>query len=108
VQRGIGDVLLTWENEAFLALNELGPDRFEIVIPSVSILAEASVTVVDKYVDAHGTRQVADEYLKYLYSKEGQNIIAKHFYRPRDKDVLSAHAKKFPKVELQTIEDFGG
>ncbi|MES2822694.1 MAG: sulfate ABC transporter substrate-binding protein [Pseudomonadota bacterium] len=108
VQRGIGDVLLTWENEAFLAVNELGVDKIEIVVPSISILAEASITVVDKYADAHGTRAVADEYLKYLYTKEGQNIIAKHYYRPRDKEVEAAYASKFPKIELLTIEDFGG
>jgi sulfate/thiosulfate-binding protein len=108
VQRGIGDVLLTWENEAFLAVNELGPDKVEIVVPSISILAEASVTVVDKYADAHGTRAVAEEYLKYLYTKEGQNIIAKNYYRPRDKEVLSAYANKFPTIELFTIESFGG
>ncbi|GGY83200.1 sulfate ABC transporter substrate-binding protein [Cellvibrio zantedeschiae] len=108
VQRGIGDVLLTWENEAFLAVNELGPDKVEIVVPSVSILAEASITVVDKYADAHGTRQVAEEYLKYLYTKEGQNIIAKNYYRPRDKEVLAAYGSKFPKIELFTIEEFGG
>lgn len=108
VQRGIGDVLLTWENEAFLAVNELGPDKVEIVVPSVSILAEASITLVDKYADAHGTRVVAEEYLKYLYTKEGQNIIAKNYYRPRDKEVLAAYGNKFPKIELFTIEDFGG
>ncbi|MFO1389430.1 sulfate ABC transporter substrate-binding protein [Cellvibrio sp.] len=108
VQRQIGDVLLTWENEAFLAVNELGADKVEIVVPSVSILAEASITVVDKYADAHGTRQVAEEYLKYLYTKEGQNIIAKNYYRPRDKEVLAAYGSKFPKIELFTIEDFGG
>jgi sulfate transport system substrate-binding protein len=108
VQRGIGDVLLTWENEAFLAVNELGADKVEIVVPSLSILAEASITVVDKYADAHGTRAVAEEYLKYLYTKEGQNIVAKHFYRPRDKEVAAVYASKFPKIELVTIEDFGG
>ncbi len=108
VQRGIGDVLLTWENEAFLAVNELGADKVEIVVPSVSILAEASITVVDKYADAHGTRALAEEYLKYLYTKEGQNIIAKNYYRPRDKEVEAAYANKFPKIELFTIEDFGG
>ena len=108
VQRQIGDVLLTWENEAFLAVNELGADKVEIVVPSVSILAEASITVVDKNADAHGTRQVAEEYLKYLYTKEGQNIIAKNFYRPRDKEVAAAYANKFPKVDLFTIEEFGG
>lgn len=108
VQRKIGDVLLTWENEAFLAVNELGPDKVEIVVPSVSILAEASITVVDRYADAHGTRTVAEEYLKYLYTKEGQNIIAKNYYRPRDKEVLAAYANKFPSIELFTIEEFGG
>lgn len=108
VQRGIGDVLLTWENEAFLAVNELGADKIEIIVPSISILAEASITVVDKYADAHGTRAVAEEYLKYLYTKEGQNIIAKHYYRPRDKEVEAAYANTFPKIELLTIEDFGG
>ena len=108
VQRGIGDVLLTWENEAFLAVNELGADKVEIVVPSISILAEASVTLVDKYVDIHGTRAVAEEYLKYLYTKEGQNIIAKNYYRPRDKEVEKAYANKFPKIDLLTIEDFGG
>lgn len=108
VQRGIGDVLLTWENEAFLAVNELGADKVEIVVPSISILAEASITLVDKNADAHGTRAVAEEYLKYLYTKEGQNIIAKNFYRPRDKEVEAAYAGKFPKLQLFTIEDFGG
>ena len=108
VQRQIGDVLLTWENEAYLAVNELGPDKVEIVVPSLSILAEASITVVDKYADAHGTRAVAEEYLKYLYTKEGQTIIAKNFYRPRDKEILAANAKLFPTIELATIENFGG
>lgn len=108
VQRGIGDVLLTWENEAFLAVNELGADKVEIVVPSVSILAEASITVVDKNIDARGTRAVAEEYLKYLYTKEGQEIIAKNYYRPRDKEIAAAYANKFPKVELFTIEEFGG
>lgn len=108
VQRGIGDVLLTWENEAFLAVNELGADKVEIVVPSASILAEASITLVDKYADAHGSRALAEEYLKYLYTKEGQNIVAKHFYRPRDKEVAAAYAHKFPNIELFTIEDFGG
>ena len=82
-QRGIGDVLLAWENEAFLALEELGPDQFEIVVPSVSILAEPPVAVVDKVVDKHGTREVAEAYLEYLYSPAGQEIAAKHYYRPR-------------------------
>ncbi len=108
VQRQIGDVLLTWENEAFLAVNELGADKVEIVVPSVSILAEASITLVDKYADEHGTRAVAEEYLKYLYTKEGQNIIAKNYYRPRDKEVQAAYGSKFPKIDLFTIEEFGG
>jgi sulfate/thiosulfate-binding protein len=108
VQRGIGDVLLTWENEAFLAVNELGADKVEIVVPSLSILAEPSIALVDKYADAHGTRAVAEEYLKYLYTKEGQNIVAKHYYRPRDKEVLASYGNKFPAIELLTIEDFGG
>ena len=82
VQRGIGDVLLAWENEAFLAVNELGPDKFEIVVPSISILAEPPVAVVDKWVDKHGTREVAEAYLEYLYSPDGQRLAAKHYYRP--------------------------
>lgn len=108
VQRGIGDVLLTWENEGYLALNELGPDKFEIVYPSLSILAEPPVTVVDKYAEAHGTKPVAEAYLQYLYTKEGQEIAAKNFYRPRDKDVFAKYAKTFPSLKLVTIEDFGG
>lgn len=109
VQRGLGDVLLAWENEAFLAVNELGKDKFEIVVPSLSILAEPPVTVVDKVVDKKGTRKVAEEYLKYLYTPEGQEIAAKHYYRPIDKKVAAKHAKLFPKVKLVTIDDtFGG
>ena len=109
VQRGIGDVLLAWENEAFLAVNELGKDKFEIVSPSVSILAEPSVTVVDKVVDKRGTRAVAEAYLKYLYSEEGQEIAAKHFYRPRLESVAARHAARFPKITLFTIDEvFGG
>jgi sulfate transport system substrate-binding protein len=109
VQRGLGDVLLAWENEAFLAVNELGKDKFEIVVPSVSILAEPPVTVVDKVVDRKGTRKVAEAYLKYLYTQEGQEIAAKHYYRPRDKKVAAKYAKTFPKVKLLTIdEQFGG
>ncbi len=83
VQRGIGDVLLAWENEAFLAQEELGPDKFEIVVPKLSILAEPPVAVVDKNVDKHGTREAAEAYLKYLYAPEGQKIAARHYYRPR-------------------------
>jgi sulfate transport system substrate-binding protein len=109
VQRGIGDVLLAWENEAFLAVKELGPDQFDIVVPSVSILAEPPVTVVDKVVDKHGTRKVAEAYLNYLYTPEGQEIAAKNFYRPIDPKVAAAHEKDFPKVNLITIDDtFGG
>lgn len=109
VQRGQGDVLLAWENEAFLAVNELGKDKFEIVVPSLSILAEPPVSVVDKVVDKKGTRKVAEAYLKYLYSPEGQEIAARNYYRPRDKKVAARHARQFPKVKLVTIDDtFGG
>ncbi len=109
VQRGQGDVLLAWENEAFLAVNELGRDKFEIVVPSLSILAEPPVSVVDKVVDRKGTRKVAEEYLKYLYTPEGQEIAARHFYRPTDKKVAAKHGKTFAKVKLVTIDkEFGG
>jgi sulfate/thiosulfate transport system substrate-binding protein len=109
VQRGQGDVLLAWENEAFLAVNELGKDKFEIIVPSLSILAEPPVSVVDKVVDRKGTRKVAEAYLKYLYSPEGQQIAAKNYYRPRDNKVAAKYAKQFPKVKLVTIDDtFGG
>lgn len=108
VQREIGDVLLAWENEAFLSLKELGPDKVEIVVPSLSILAEPSVAVVDKYADGRGTRAVAEAYLKHLYSKEGQEIAAKNYYRPRDAEVAAKYEKVFPKLELIGIEDFGG
>jgi sulfate/thiosulfate transport system substrate-binding protein len=107
-QRGIGDVLLAWENEAFLAIKELPPGSVELVVPSVSILAEPSVTVVDKVALRKGTREVATEYLKYLYSKEGQEIIAKNFYRPRDPEIAAKYASQFPKLTLATINDFGG
>ena len=108
VQRGIGDVLLAWENEAFLSLEEFGTDKFEIVVPSLSILAEPPVTVVDKVVDKRGTRKVAEAYLQFLYTKEGQDIAGKHHYRPSDPEVAAEYASKFPKVELVTIADFGG
>jgi sulfate/thiosulfate transport system substrate-binding protein len=108
VQRGLGDVLIAWENEAMLALRQLGEDRFEIVVPSVSILAEPPVAVVDKVALRHGTRAVAMAYLDYLYSKEGQEIIARHYYRPRDREVAAQYAARFPKLELATIADFGG
>jgi sulfate transport system substrate-binding protein len=109
VQRGLGDVLLSWENEAFLAINELGKDKFEIVVPSVSVLAEPPVAVVDKVVDHRGTRKVAEAYLQHLYSKEAQEIAAKHYYRPRDPEVAKKYASAFPDVKLFTIdEQFGG
>jgi sulfate/thiosulfate-binding protein len=107
-QRGQGDVLLAWENEAFLAQIEEGAGKFDIVVPSLSILAEPSVTVVDRNVDRKKTREVAEAYLKFLYSPEGQDIVAKNFYRPRNAEVAARHADKFPKLELVTIEDFGG
>jgi sulfate/thiosulfate-binding protein len=109
VQRGIGDVLLSWENEAYLALKELGPGSFEIVYPSVSVLAEPPVAVVDKVALKHGTSRVAQTYLQYLYSKEAQDIIARNFYRPRDAEVAAKYAAKFGKIgTLLTIADFGG
>ncbi len=108
VQRGIGDVLITWENEAFLAVNELGADEVEIVVPSLSILAEPSVAVVEENAKQNGTLDVATAYLQYLYSKEGQTIAAKHYYRPRDAEVAAQFAKTFPKLDLVTIDDFGG
>jgi sulfate/thiosulfate transport system substrate-binding protein len=107
-QRGIGDVAISWENEAWLALKELGSDKYEIVIPSISILAEPSVAVVDKVVLRRGTRTVAEEYLKYLYTPEGQEIAARNYYRPRNPEVAARHAELFPKLELVTIKDFGG
>lgn len=109
VNNGIGDVLLAWENEAFLALKEEGGDNFEIVAPSLSILAEPPVSVVDQNVDRKGTRKVAEAYLNYLYSEEGQRIAAKHFYRPRNQAVAAEFAQQFPQLKLVTIDaDFGG
>ena len=109
VERGIGDVLLAWENEALLALKELGPDKFDIVAPSVSILAEPPVAVVDKVVDRKGTRAVAQAYLEYLYSPEGQDIAGQNYYRPIDPKAAAKYDKQFPKVELFTIDQlFGG
>lgn len=108
-QREIGDVFLSWENEAFLAAKEFGEGKFETIVPSLSILAEPPVTVVDKVADKNGTRKVAEAYLKFLYSKEGQEIAGKNFYRPRDPEVAAKYAKVFPKVDLITIdEEFGG
>src|SRR5580692_4528065 len=108
VQRGIGDVLIAWENEAFLALKEVGSDQVQIVVPSLSILAEPSVAVVDQVALKHSTTTVATEYLQHLYSKEAQEIIAKNFYRPRDPDVAKRYASQFPTLQLVTIADFGG
>jgi sulfate transport system substrate-binding protein len=109
VQRGIGDVLLAWENEALLAIGELGPGKVEIVMPSVSILAEPPVSIVDSVVDRRGTRAVAEAYLEYLFSAAGQDIAAKHHYRPRDPEASARHASEFPSIELFTIDDvFGG
>jgi sulfate/thiosulfate transport system substrate-binding protein len=108
VQRGVGDVLIAWENEAFLAINELGKDKLEIVVPSISILAEPPVAVVDKVVDRKGTRAAAESFLRYIYSPAGQEIAATDFYRPRDPQVAAKHAAGFPQVQLLTIDDFGG
>ncbi|HSI12396.1 MAG TPA: sulfate ABC transporter substrate-binding protein [Chthoniobacter sp.] len=108
-QRGVGDVLLSWENEAYLALKEFGADKFEIVNPAVSILAEPPVAVVDKVVDKHGTRAVAEAYLKYLYSPEGQDIAGKNYYRPRNAEAAAKWAKNFAPIKLFTIDEkFGG
>jgi sulfate transport system substrate-binding protein len=107
-QRGIGDVLIAWENEAFLSVHELGKDKFEIVVPSMSILAEPPVAVVDKVAIRRGTADVARAYLEHLYSKAGQEIIAKHYYRPRDPQVAAKYANVFAKIPLVTIADFGG
>jgi sulfate/thiosulfate transport system substrate-binding protein len=109
VERGIGDVLIAWENEALLAVNEVGKNQFEVVTPSMSILAEPTVSVVDKVVDKRGTREVADAYLQYLYSPEGQTIAAKNYYRPRDAAVTAKFANSFPQLTLFTIDEvFGG
>jgi sulfate transport system substrate-binding protein len=109
VQRGIGDVLLAWENEAMLAVAEIGHDAFDIVTPSVSVLAEPPVALVDAVVDRRGTRGVAEAYLEYLYSPEGQDIVARNYYRPRDPDVAAKYADRFPPLRMFTIDDaFGG
>jgi sulfate/thiosulfate transport system substrate-binding protein len=109
VKNQIGDVLLTWENEAHLVLDEAGKDKFEIIVPSSSISAEPSVSVVDRNVDRHGTRAVAEAYLRHLYSDEGQEIAAKHHFRPRSKAVLERHAAEFPSLTLFSVDDaFGG
>lgn len=109
VQRQIGDVLVSWENEALLAQRELGPGKLEIIIPSISILAEPSVAVVDTVVDRRGTRQIAEAYLNHLYSPAGQEIAAKHYFRPRNAEVLARHASQFPALQLFTVDQvFGG
>jgi sulfate/thiosulfate-binding protein len=108
VQRGLGDVLIAWENEALLAIKELGADKLQLVMPTVSVLAEPPVAVVDKVVLRRGTREVAQAYLQYLYSKEGQEIVAKNYYRPRDAEVAAKYAAQYPKLNLVTIADFGG
>lgn len=110
VQRGIGDVFLSWENEAFLAIHQLGPDKFEIVVPSVSIVAEPPVALIDKVADKHGTRRVAEAYLQYLYSPAGQRLAARHFYRSHDTSSADPEdLRRFPEIELFTIDEvFGG
>ena len=108
VLRGLGDVLIAWENEAQLAVRELGRDQLEIIVPSVSILAEPPVAVLDKVALRHGTRELAMAYLGYLYSSEGQELIARHYYRPRDPQVAARYAGRFPPLKLVTIADFGG
>ena len=109
VDRGIGDVLLAWENEALLAKVQLGPDKLDIIVPSISILAEPPVTVIDQVVDHRGTRPIAEAYLNFLYGKEGQRLIAQNFYRPRDAATAAEFAARFPQVRLVTIDDaFGG
>lgn len=109
VERGIGDVLITWENEALLVLKEHGGDKFEVVAPSLSILAEPPVAVIDRVADKRGTRQIAEAYLRYLYSEAGQEIAAKHFYRPTDAKIAEKYADQFPRIELFSIDEaFGG
>ncbi|QCR37627.1 sulfate ABC transporter substrate-binding protein [Nissabacter sp. SGAir0207] len=108
VERGMGDVLIAWENEALLAVKELGTDQFDIVTPSESILAEPTVSVVDRIVERRQTREVAEGYLKYLYSPEGQTIAAQNYYRPRDPAVAAKFANEFPKLKLFTVDSLGG
>ncbi|AJC23482.2 sulfate ABC transporter substrate-binding protein [Pandoraea pulmonicola] len=109
VERGIGDVLIAWENEALLSVKDLGPDKFDIVVPSSSILTEPPVAVVDKNVDKRGTRKVAEAYLQWLYSPQGQEIAAKHFYRPRSPEIAKKYESQYPKLKLYTVDaDLGG
>jgi sulfate/thiosulfate transport system substrate-binding protein len=105
VERGIGDVFISWENEAFLAIKELGAGKFEVVAPSISILAEPPVTVIDKVVDKKGTRDIAEAYLQYLYSEKGQEIAAKNFYRPTDPKIAAKYASQFPAIKLFSIDE---
>lgn len=107
-EREIGDVLITWENEAHLVLKEFGADKFEVVVPPFSVLAEPPVAVVEEITKKHGTTEVASAYLKYLYSKEGQDLISKHYYRPFDKEIAAKYTKQFPALELITISQLGG
>ena len=108
IERGIGDVLVTWENEALLAIKELGPEKVEIVSPSISILAEPPVAVVDKVVDRRGTRKVAEAYLQFLYTDEGQEIAAKNYYRPIDEKIAKKYATQYPTLKLFTVEEVAG
>jgi sulfate transport system substrate-binding protein len=108
IEREIGDVLITWENEALLAIRELGPDKVQIVVPSLSVLAEPPVTVVDKVVDRRGTRKVAEAYLNYLYSDAGQELAGKHYYRPTNEKIATKYASQFPKVKLLTVDEIAG
>lgn len=107
-QRGIGDVLVSWENEAFLITREIGKNRFEIVVPSISILAEPSVAVVEKVAQRHGTTQISQAYLEYLYSPQGQEIVARHYYRPRLEETMKKYSDQFTKVHLFTVDDVLG
>jgi len=108
VQGGLGDVLVAWENEALLAVKELGADKLQVVVPTVSVLAEPPVAVVDRVVLRRGTREVATAYLQYFYSKEGQEIVARNYYRPRDPEIAAKYAAQYPKLNLVTIAEFGG
>ena len=108
VQRGIGDVLVGWENEAMLAIDEVGPGKLEIVRPSMSILAEPSVAVVDKVVDKHQSRRLAEAYLRFLYSEAAQDLAAQRHFRPRNPGIAARYAQKFPRIDLVTIASFGG
>ena len=108
LERGIGDVLINWENEILLGAKELGADKFDLVIPSISILCEPTVSLVDKNARKHGTEAVANAYLEYLYTPEGQEIAAKHYFRPRSKEELLKYAKQFPDLKLFTLAEVAG